>query len=123
MEKAELQPCFVARSETQNGRHGKIERAALALQFRGGQIAPGQLNPVHRDDFDAERGLARQPRFSRPAAKAQPIGAGAQLPIRSKQQAARRLSAAHGSNSGSAAAADRGLFETREHRPVRRLLL
>ena len=95
MEKAELEPRFVAGSETQNGRHRKIERAGFALQFRGGQIEPGQLNPVHRDDFDPEHGLARQPRFSRPAAKTQPIGAGAQLPIRPKEEAAGRFPAAH----------------------------
>ncbi len=95
MEKTELEPCFVTRSETENRRHREIERGRFALQFRAGQVAPGQLNPVHRDDFDPEHGLARQPRFSRPAAKAQPIGAGAHLPIRPKEQAAGRLSAAH----------------------------
>ena len=117
VEKAELETGLVARSETQDRRYREIEPARVGAQLRGGQIAPGELNPVHRDHFHSEHRLIAQSRPSRETAKTQPVGPGRQLPIRPVEKAAGSFSAADFYYPVGTAHPNGGFFEAPEHTP------
>src|SRR5262252_8249454 len=117
MEKTKFEARLVAGSDTQLRRYHKIEESPSFIKLADSQVAPGELNPVHGNDFDPEDRLVRPYRFSQPAAETQPIRPGVQLPIGPVQNAPGGLATSHSRNAAGSAGSDRGLFEAAKQLP------
>ena len=111
MDKAEFEARLLPGFEAERRRHLEIERAGLAVQFLGGEIAPRLLVAVERDHLDPQDWLARDIRQPGTAAKAQPIAPAGQPPIRPEQKRPGAFVAANRNRTVGFVRPNRGFFQ------------